>query len=335
MAAGGRGGEVDAQREVRERMPVRFLGGELGTTKSDAPVVLIPSIQNVVALASEMERIQSLGRRVILDSDGDLLAGLGLVMSEADSVNVVRASRPVSQQWVAAYKEMVRAADAVTVSTPYLADRYRAAGARKVFVCPNAIDPEQWIESPWREDDTFTVGFAGGPGHDDDLALIKSSLMWASAQESTEAVIFGGFYSGGNELPQAHRPSGWRGFAWRHVPFTPRYEVYRYHLTGLLDVGLVPLTWAAHNRGRSDLKIAELAMAGTLPIVSDVPNYASWKDTPVLFARDAGDFRRKVEWAVSHRDEVRERAIALRGVVLRERAAPAALEPWQMALRAV
>src|SRR5690348_2491612 len=106
----GRGGEIDAQREVRQRMPLRFLDGTLGTVESDAPVVLVPSIENVLALAPEMARVQREGRPVIVDSDGDLPAGLGLITAHENGL-VSRASRVRSVEWVAEYLKMVRAAD--------------------------------------------------------------------------------------------------------------------------------------------------------------------------------------------------------------------------------
>lgn len=343
----GRGGEIDAQREVRLRMPLRFLGGAVAAAtelpNNDAEVVLFPTIENVVALAPLLERVKSDGRSVILDSDGDLIAGYGLRELKPAAEYL---SPDETVEWRGKYVEMVRAADAVTVATPYLADRYRAAGARQVFICPNAIDPDQWVADPWRpgdenplrSPDRFTVGYAGGPGHEDDLGLVKNALRWVSYQQDAEAVIFGAFNRhltpDGRGL-ETKIPAGWGGCPWRYVDFTPRYDVYRYKLTGLLDVGLMPLyPGSDRNRGRSDLKICELAMAGALPIVSDVPNYQSWKDTPVLFARGPGDFRTHVEWAAANRDEVRERAMAVREIVLRDRAMPDAVEPWRVAVEA-
>jgi hypothetical protein len=348
----GRSGEVEATLEVRLRMPVRALGGTIIPAPSTilfggvrlglhwlAPpwatvpsgTVLIPTVANPLELKSVLES----GRRVIVDSDANVFASDVKHFLKADLAAVLATSVPrkESERWLAEYREMLRAADAVTVPTAALVDVYHEAGARHVFVVPNAIDPAHWAE-PAKQRSVFTVGYAGGPGHDDCLELIRPALKWASGQPGVEAVLFGADNAcrsiAGVSIVTV--PPEWE-FPCRRLEWTPSYDKYRSRLTGLLDVGLMPLTDGAYNRGRSDLKILEYAMSGALPIVQDCDNYAAWRGSPVLFARGADEFTAQVQWAVGHPAEVRERAAALRELVLRTRTIDQTIPMWRAALK--
>lgn len=344
-----RGGEVDAIEEVRLRMPMRAVGGEVVSPggASDAPTLLIGSYLDAPALLPALESFHRLGRRVLVDSDANVFAGDGHLVVRVDDVatqSMATAPPHTAKRWRRKYLELVRAADAVTVTSPQLAAVYRQQGARRVLVIPNAIDPAQWPDPPVRKTGAFTVGVACGPGHDRDLQLIRPALEWASRQDGVEVVVFGGWLDRelcGLPLPFAFRyqpgrtpwPAEWRRFRWRHLPFTTSYAEYRATLSGLFDVGLMPLTDTAYNRCRSDLRVCEYAMAGALPVVSDAANYAEWKSTTVLFAQDAGGFREQVEWAVTHQDEARERAAAVRAAVLERRTIEQTAPLWRAAVR--
>jgi hypothetical protein len=128
----------------------------------------------------------------------------------------------------------------------------------------------------------------------------------------------------------AARGASWR-FPYEHVPWTNDVGAYQASI-GRLDVGLCPIIPNAFANLRADQKLMEYAMAGALPIVSDGPVYEAWRDTPVLFARDSDEFLAHVHWAATHRDEVYERAMAVRELVLRDRSMPAAVEPWRVAV---
>ncbi|SRR6266851_8326508 len=338
----GRSGEMDASLEVRLRMPMRHLSATVveptyvgkylppwekppwATTPGGT--VLIPSTANPLLLEPMMRRTQRDGGRVVIDSDANLFAAdakhFVSVMLFQMSWGPMTASEAAT--WQSKYASMIRAADAVTVASPALADVYCDSGAKEVFVVSNSIDPTQWESTIPIRPDVFAIGYAGGPGHEDSLELIRPALQWASAQDVQEdlhVVLYG----------IGRAPAGWN-FPYALAPYTPSYAEYRGTLTEQFDVGLMPLTDTPYNRGRSDLKLMEYAMAGALPIVQDMPNYAEWRDTPVLFARDADEFTEHVQWAATHRDEVRERADAVREIVLRTRTISHTIERWRAAV---
>lgn len=62
---------------------------------------------------------------------------------------------------------LVGAADAVTVSTHFLAAYAKDCGAKHVFVIPNALDIERWnIKREPRHRDKIVLGFSGSVGHE-------------------------------------------------------------------------------------------------------------------------------------------------------------------------
>jgi hypothetical protein len=346
-------GELDATLEVRLRMPARHLGGDVAPPERAArdisgadltevfgpvpdlpvqwlapPYATLPSGATIVPTACDVLRLRALfdAGPVVLDSDRDVFASDVKHLSSVDVANARK--RPLTGRdldaWRADYRDMVAAAAAVTVPTQALADVYREAGAREVYVIANAVDPAQ-LHEPARWFESFGVGYAGGSGHEDSLELIRRALEWAAGEPDVESVIFGA-----NEDEALTRGGDWRFCD--HLSWTASYADYQYQLSGLFDVGLMPLAEGEYNRGRSDLKVCEYAMAGALPIVQDCENYAAWRDTPVLFARDADEFLEHVQWAVAHRGEVRERAMAAREYVLRERTIERTLPLWREAL---
>jgi hypothetical protein len=72
-------------------------------------------------------------------------------------------------------------------------------------------------------------------------------------------------------------------------------------------------------------------MAEALPVVTRGPVYADWEGR-VPMAETPADFLEIVQWAVAHRDEVRERAAAVREYMLRERTIAGNAWRWEQAL---
>lgn len=265
-----------------------------------------------------------------------------------------------------AYRESLAGADGLIVSTPALADAIGSTGlVDHIWICPNAIDPADWPEHLPRREGPFTVGFAGHVSHLDDLELILDAMAWAAGQPDMEAAFIGFDPSEDDRMSWAERleadtiirrlrSSGrlrrryvWKDwerwqervrarraswdFAYGHAGWTNDLDAYHRSLVGL-DVGLCPVIPNDFSNCRGDAKLMEYAMAGALPIVSDAQPYEGWENTPVLFARDNGEFLEHVRWAACHRNEVRERAAAVREIVLRDRAMPDAVAPWRAAV---
>jgi hypothetical protein len=87
------------------------------------------------------------------------------------------------------HREALEIADALAVTTPALLDAYSFhPGA---YLCPSAIDPDQWPRPEKPDDGVFRVGLALGPSQGDDLALVVDALRWAASQDAVELVVIG------------------------------------------------------------------------------------------------------------------------------------------------
>lgn len=121
-------------------------------------------------------------------------------------------------------------------------------------------------------------------------------------------------------------------------------DAYRYRdALQWFDVGLAPSDPQHRDRSPTDTKLIDYAMAGAYPIASNCPPYDEWGELVRLVPGSAWGgqiravppadaFLEAVQWAVAHRDEVRERALKAREYVLRERTIETTLPLWREAV---
>jgi glycosyltransferase involved in cell wall biosynthesis len=182
------------------------------------------------------------------------------------------------------HKRIVGEIDGVICSTDELASRYETY-AKRVFVCPNTVDPKDWPGlHPARMDETLRIGWAAGAQHGPDATLVEPALRWASKQPNVEVVVIG-------------VQPGW-DFEYTQVAFTPSLQTYRDTLS-TFDISLAPVLGGDLNECKSDLKFLEATMAGAACIASDEPAYKTIIDgTTGILARTPADFTRAVKHLV-------------------------------------
>lgn len=213
-------------------------------------------------------------------------------------------------------------ADALTVSTPRLADIYRHLNPR-IAVCRNTIDPHDWPagEPPHQADGTLRIGWAASDSHVYDAPMIRDALEWASRQPDVEVVIFG-------IKPELLR---WR-FPYRHMPFRNNPIDY-FQSLNLLDVMLCPLQAGEWQDCKSDVKALEAGMAGAAVVTSRTEPYRDWWDgtAPGIGVGDHG-WRQVVKHLVRNRGEVADMAREARRHVLQHRTIQEGVRAWEEAL---
>lgn len=209
------------------------------------------------------------------------------------------------------HRWVVRWADGVIVSTPHLADQYRAVNS-SVFVCPNSVDPADWPDPVKPADGVFRVAWVASQSHEDDIPIVARAMEWASRQPGVEAWMVGL-----NPNATLKFKARWR-FPYKQVPWIHTLEGYRACFQRF-DLGLAPVSKNPSGLGRSDLKALEYLMGGALPVMQDAAPYQWWRGKPGLIAENADAFLKHVQWAVRNRDEVRALAAEAREIVLAER----------------
>lgn len=221
----------------------------------------------------------------------------------------------------------IRSADAVSVSTPYLAEvvRREYGVTAPVHVLPNCLEAGVFDLAPVTQAGPMTVGWAGSDTHAGDFAYVRGALRR--------------FF---NRHPGVGFAS--MGVDYRHVvgapwgalrPWVPIWGDPVGYMRRLdWQVGLAPLAPTQFNRCKSALKALEYAARGIVVIASDIEPYRGFvqhgrtgflvsqdhewglyldilADDPSLRARMAAQARELArEWVVDRHIEKWEHAYA-------------------------
>ena len=164
-----------------------------------------------------------------------------------------------------AIRAMMRLADAVQVSTSWLASRY-AERARRIQVIPNLIELSAWPQAPkLRNDGIFKILWAGSASHAGDLREVLPALAQFAKVHSDAKVVFFG-----QELKDAEVPHG----QLENIPWC-EFEDYPFKLAEVdADVSIAPLADIKFNLGKSNLRILQMWATGYPVIASSVGPYA-------------------------------------------------------------
>lgn len=163
----------------------------------------------------------------------------------------------------ARFLDNLRAADKVTVSTPYLADEYKQYNPN-TFAVPNTI-PQSLIDAPSnaRTDGKITVGWAGSPTHQMDWDEVSGSIgMVLRETRNVEMHMVGWDYTSSLKLPtEKMRVTSW-------IDGTPNYwRAIDFH------IGLAPIKDHKFNWSKSHIKALEYNAMGIPVIASNVGPY--------------------------------------------------------------
>jgi hypothetical protein len=218
---------------------------------------------------------------------------------------------------LAAHEKLCRFADGIIVATPDLADLYSQVNPN-VYVCPNQVEPSDWLASQKQDDGVLRIGWGGSHSHLIDAPLVHKAFKWAAAQPNVEVWVFG--------IGDIYEFT--RGV--KKVPWTDDQATYRANQSRC-DVMVCPLIETEWSQYKSDLKALEAAMSGAWPIVSTASPYKPWHDR-TLTCTTAKDWQDAIRWAVRHRDEIPALAADARDYVLSERTIEKNIHLWLEAI---
>lgn len=185
-----------------------------------------------------------------------------------------------------AIRAMMAQADAVQVSTGWLAKRY-APHAKRVEVVPNMVELASWPRADrLRRDGLFKVLWAGSPSHSGDLEVIIPVMgKFLQSHPDARLVLFG------QTIKDERLPAGQVEI----VNFC-EFEEYPFRLAEIdADVALAPLADVPFNHGKSNLRILQYWATGYPVVASNVGPYAeACKDSDSGITCDTAD-----EWLAS------------------------------------
>ncbi len=229
------------------------------------------------------------GKRVLYDLDDDIW-----------QVAKDNPSHLVSNAMKDQYEGMINEADAIITPSPVLAKKFKKYFKNKpIFICPNGIDPNLYMERPHNNEETLKIGYMGAASHWKDLQLIGEVISELYKKYDFLFTIYGltgepmeaAMYAYQKELQFNFQPEknaymkSALGFyeqlqntRFWHIPFMPP-ELHPKTLSLCdLDIGLAPLEDTEFNSGKSNIKFYEYAAVGTVTVASDVLPYNSEVD---------------------------------------------------------
>jgi glycosyltransferase involved in cell wall biosynthesis len=185
----------------------------------------------------------------------------------------------------------IAAADAVTVTTPHLAEVVSRFNDN-VHVVPNCIDGAL-LERARPRNERVTIGWAGGSSHVSDFAFAgKEIRSFLRRNQEVELHVIGSDFRRDLGRPDA-RLSGWSE---NLVEYLDKLD---------FDIGIAPLAYHAFNKSKSDLKVLEYAALG-IPVVAT--DYGPYSDS-VQHGVTGFLVKRPHEWARYLRDLVNDHAM--------------------------
>ena len=167
----------------------------------------------------------------------------------------------------------IRNADAAFTTNEFLADEYRKINDN-VFVLPNCIDTDDWLEPKRNEGDKVRIGFIGSTTYSNDFKNIKNYIIELDERDDVQIVIFGldDKEDRKNNPIVAdvynHQYKFWDDLKnLEHMPWSSM-EDYSETLNNLkLDILLIPRQDNYFNRCKSNVKFLEAAMC-EIPVVA-------------------------------------------------------------------
>jgi hypothetical protein len=189
------------------------------------------------------------------------------------------------------FEANIRVADAVTVTTPHLAEIVSQFNPN-VFVLPNCVDIALLhYQRPPTE--RLTVGWAGGSSHFQDFDAARGGLKtFLRHHPQVDMHFIGMNYSDLVGRPNA-RYTGWNA---NLVEYLSKID---------FDIGIAPLAFHRFNRSKSDLKFLEYASLGIPVVASDFGPYAD----SVIHGVTGFLVKRPHEWGQYLRDLVNDEAM--------------------------
>lgn len=204
------------------------------------------------------------------------------------------------------YAAIARAADHVTVSTPYLVHVIRALGQPNVTVLPNMIDLRRWQRQPIRQE-VHTVGWVGRTStRSQDLEQLGNAMRYFLREHPKVRFVHGGATSQDPHIADLLSIPRSMVDQRKSIPVKRYPELWRG-----IDVAICPVNSIPFNAAKSPIKAMEASAAGVPFIASAFGPYLDYTPTGLL-ASGPAEWKASLELLMDteQRKTIAERAYA-------------------------
>lgn len=203
-----------------------------------------------------------------------------VVMDTDDNVHHVRPSNPGYQGYhpgseATKWDEyaMTKLFDGITVSTKNL-QRYYEKFHPRIFTLPNNLDVKEWEKHPsGKKGKKIKMAFICSASHADGFGIIQKPVYDILKKYKNVEFYYPKMYDRLFEKAPEEIKKQLKQIDWIKLKDWPR----KLKKLGF-DIGLAPLKDNMFNRGKSNLRYLEYALAGMVPIVSPVEPYKMVND---------------------------------------------------------
>jgi glycosyltransferase involved in cell wall biosynthesis len=235
------------------------------------------------SLLLEISALRGMGKIIVYETDDNYFG-----IDQTHPFHKLKDAAVLSQM------ELIRIADAITVSTPELKFKAIERNANaEVYVVPNALDFSTYRKRKGGNK-KLRIGFQGSNIHSTDLLMVVDAIDELQKEFDFDFYILGLDDKPLSELYKFCQEYKEQQYQWVgdfkklyekletmkyiHMPSVD-YAEYRDMLSKAnLDIGLVPLHDSEFGRGKSCLKFYEYAAVGTVSIASKVIPYTQEMD---------------------------------------------------------
>ena len=230
-------------------------------TLRDADAILLHRFMPGVCSPDVLTAIFELGKPVIYETD-DLLTEVPDGIPNAEFMRRGKAGMEYA----------IRHANAVVVSTQFIADKYRAMNPN-IHVLVNFLDFDRFYRTvPLLPREKISIGMVGTSLMPYNFALVDAALRSLCERYPGQIRLC---------LIGHDIPPGWQGHpAVEYQPVLHGYHAYiDWLLAQQLDIALIPLVDDAFNNSKSVIKWMEYSAAGIVSVFSDVSTYRAVVDS--------------------------------------------------------
>ncbi len=201
----------------------------------------------------------------------------------------------------------LKRADVVTTTNERLAELIRPINTN-VHILPNAIPKQGQFDLERKPHHLTRLFWQGSITHKEDIALIKRPIEMLAPICKKIKMVIAGFHDGEPEWDVMVRDyTGGLKHQYSILPGVHVNEYYKHYEHA--DICLIPLLNSQFNRCKSNLKVLEAANLGLPCIVSNVHPY---KDLPVIYCNNSGDWVRNINRLVSSKKRQKEAGAELK-----------------------